>query len=55
VAINGVLHWITDYFTSRLNAHLWQAKRTKAFWIGIGADQLIHTTTLLLTAHWLLT
>jgi len=47
--VNGVLHWITDYFTSRANAYFWKAEKRHWFFVGIGADQLIHYTCLLLT------
>jgi len=40
--LNGVLHWITDYFTSRLNAYLWKKEMRHWFFVAIGADQLIH-------------
>lgn len=60
VLLNGVLHWITDWVTSRLNVRALGgatllANTPKTFWCGIGADQLIHSITLILTAAWLLT
>ena len=55
VLINGILHWGTDYITSRINAANWAKKDKKPFWAGIGADQLIHQITLILTVYWLLT
>lgn len=54
VAINGALHWVTDYYTSRLNARLWRSGNQQAFWVALGADGLIHLWTLLLTAAWLI-
>ena len=59
--LNGALHWITDRITSRINARLWvrgtatTPPNLHRFFVSVGADQLIHTTTLLLTAYWLLT
>lgn len=53
VGLNGVIHWGVDYLTSRLNARLWAAK-DRRFWWSLGADQLAHQVTLLLTAWWLL-
>lgn len=52
--VNGALHWATDWVTSRINARLWAAGRVHDFFVGVGADQLIHTVTLGLTALWLL-
>ncbi len=52
--INMALHLITDYFTSRLNSYLWRKEMRYWFFVGIGADQLIHYTCLLLTYKWLL-
>lgn len=46
---NGVLHFITDFFTSKFNAWAWTNKKEKLFWNGIGFDQLLHTLTLVLT------
>jgi uncharacterized membrane-anchored protein len=50
---NGGLHWLTDYVTSRINARLWSEGRTHDFFVGVGADQLIHYTCLLVTFHFL--
>ncbi len=40
--VNGLLHWITDFFTSRINSYLWNKGDVHNFFVGIGADQLIH-------------
>ena len=48
--VNGALHWMTDYFTSRWTARLWKAERRHDFFVAIGFDQLVHTVTLLVTA-----
>lgn len=53
VLINGILHWITDYFTSRLNAYLWNKKDVHNFFVSVGADQFIHFTTLSLTFYYI--
>jgi hypothetical protein len=52
--INGFLHWGTDYVTSRWTTRLWKAERRHDFFVAIGVDQLVHTTTLVLTAYWFL-
>ena len=53
LAINLVLHGITDYFTSRLNTRLWKAGEVHWFFVSVGFDQLIHMVTLLVTAAYL--
>ena len=52
--LNGFVHWIVDWCTSRINSRLWQAKQVHYFFVGVGADQAIHMTTLLLTAKYML-
>lgn len=47
--ITFVTHWITDYFTSRLNSRLWADKKVHYFFVSIGFDQVLHYTQLLLT------
>lgn len=53
--ITFVTHWVTDYFTSRCNAQLWQLPSKRHFFRALGWDQLVHGVTLVLTAGWLLT
>ena len=53
VVINMVLHWVTDYFTSRWSTKLWKKGNEKGFWNVIGFDQLIHTFCLILTYIWI--
>ena len=40
-------HFLTDYFTSRLNAYLWRTEQRHWFFVSIGFDQLIHFGVLL--------
>ena len=55
VLVNMVLHWVTDYFTSRLAKKLYYEKGDeKGFWVVIGFDQFIHASCLLLTYDWLI-
>jgi hypothetical protein len=49
VTLNGVLHWITDYYTSKATRRYYENNEMKNFWDTIGLDQLIHIITLLLT------
>lgn len=48
-AINGALHLITDFITSKMTSHFWRCKNEKLFFVTIGFDQAIHLTCLLLT------
>lgn len=50
---NTAAHWATDYVTSRINSKLWAEQRVHAFFVGVGADQLIHSLTLGLSLAWL--
>ena len=49
IMITFICHWITDYFTSRLNSILWAKKDYHWFFVSYSADQLIHYFQLLLT------
>jgi len=45
-----VCHWVTDWFTSRLNKYLWEhEKNTHNFFVSIGMDQLLHYAQLFIT------
>jgi hypothetical protein len=43
---NAILHFITDYFTSRLTTILWTKGDRHNFFVTIGADQTIHMISL---------
>jgi hypothetical protein len=51
LVLNVVLHFITDYISSRMTKKFWAEGRTHEFFVVIGADQLIHTLTLIWTYH----
>jgi len=49
IAINYVLHVITDFVSSKLTTKLWKANQRHWFFVVIGADQAIHFTCLFLS------
>ena len=49
--ITFVAHWITDYFTSRLNTKLWSEGKVHWFFVSIGFDQILHYVQLFLTYY----
>jgi hypothetical protein len=52
-AITFVAHTATDYVTSRINSHLWNAQQVHWFFVSVGFDQFLHYTQLLLTYRYL--
>lgn len=48
-AVNGGLHFATDYVTSRASSKLWAKQDWHNFFVVIGLDQLIHQLTLAAT------
>lgn len=47
--LNGILHTMVDYGTSRWTSHLWKNEKRHAFFSVVGLDQAIHMTILYLT------
>ena len=47
IAINGALHWITDFFTSKLSVK--HQDNPRIFYPILGFDQLVHTAGLIYT------
>lgn len=39
---NTILHFCTDYVTSRINSYLWAKNRIHDFFVSIGFDQFVH-------------
>jgi hypothetical protein len=46
VAVNGTLHFATDWLTSRLSSRLYAKQDFHNFFVVIGFDQLVHQVTL---------
>lgn len=53
VLLNVVLHFMTDYVTSRITGHLWQKEEYHWYFVTIGADQAIHLTCLITSYYYL--
>ena len=51
ICITFIFHTITDYFTSRLNAKLWEEKKAHNFFVSIGFDQVLHYVQLFITFY----
>lgn len=45
--VNAVLHFATDWCTSRITKKLWLAEQRHWFFVVIGLDQAVHMTCLL--------
>ena len=48
-AVNGVLHFVVDYISSRGTSYLWKQGERHWFFVTIGGDQAIHMLTLFAT------
>ncbi len=55
VILNGLLHFVTDWCTSRWSSKLYAKQDWHNFFVVIGLDQLIHQFTLALTMIWMFT
>lgn len=47
--VNMILHFATDYCTSRLSGYFWKREQRHWFFVTIGADQAIHMICLFTT------
>lgn len=53
VGINGALHWVTDYFTSRWSSKYFKKGDFHNGFVVVGVDQFIHLACLTLTTVYL--
>lgn len=53
LAVNYVGHFITDAISSRLSGYFWRQEKRHWFFVTIGADQMIHMLTLVVTYYYL--
>jgi len=51
--VNMMLHFLVDYFSSKITKYFWQNDRRHAFFVVLGLDQALHFTCLFLTAGWM--
>ncbi len=51
--INGALHELIDFNTSKMTHYLWDKKEIHWFFVVIGFDQFLHISSLLLTYWWI--
>jgi hypothetical protein len=51
--ITLLLHFITDYITSRITSYLYRTNKIKSFFSVIGFDQILHYVQIFLTYHFL--
>lgn len=49
--INGIVHFMIDYCTSRGTSYLWKKNEMHWFFTLIGLDQAVHMTVLILTSR----
>lgn len=47
--INGLAHFVVDFFTSKFNALMWKKGLVHWFFVGIGFDQFLHLSIICLT------
>ncbi len=52
IACNAVLHFVTDFFTSKVSASLHAKQNMRGFYVVLGFDQLLHHIALAATLVW---
>lgn len=54
VAVNGMLHFVTDLWSSKQTTAAYQRQDMRMFWNIIGLDQFLHIAALIYTTYLLL-
>lgn len=54
ILVNGLLHGLVDYFTSRFRNKVYNEEDNHMFFVLVGLDQLLHLAILFTTAHCML-
>lgn len=44
--VNGIVHYLIDYITSKINRHFWNSSQFRNFFMMIGLDQFLHLSVL---------
>ena len=50
--ITLIIHFITDFYTSKVNKQFYEEGKTHQFFVGIGFDQLLHFVQLIVTYNY---
>lgn len=53
IVFNAIMHWVTDFTTSRVASWAWKENKRGLFFGIIGIDQALHYTTLLVSIEML--
>jgi hypothetical protein len=51
LGMNAILHLIVDFFTSKVTAQMWEAKKIYGFFTVVGLDQFLHAASLIATTR----
>jgi len=49
--LNGIIHWMVDFVTSKVSGHFWAKNEMHWFFTTVGLDQAIHMATLVGTYY----
>lgn len=51
--VNGFLHFVVDFVTSKINGRLWANDNKHNFFVAVGFDQFLHYACLFSTLSWM--
>lgn len=52
ILLNGLIHWIVDFITSKISGYFYMKKQYRMFFHTIGFDQLLHGVSLFTTYYY---